>query len=185
MLAGLAVVAGCAPGGNAGGSPPSTSSAPSEVQILALAKEVAQCVRQNGLPGFPDPYFDNGELKLPPVDDNVKQQGEAALDGPCKDKWQQLQAMLPNLKGGARESREVPTPLAPADLDKLKLFTDCMRQHGFANWPDPDGNGQYHLGAAGLPAGLGKENRPEDKTFRDALDACHQFGVPGMGFTNQ
>src|SRR5689334_21202141 len=124
VLAGLAVVAGCAPGGNAGGSPPSTSSAPSEVQILALAKEVAQCVRSNGLPGFPDPYFDNGELKLPPVDDNVKQQGQAALDGPCKDKWQQLQAMLPNQQGGARESREVPTPMAPADLDKLKQFTD-------------------------------------------------------------
>ncbi len=52
-----------------------------------------------------------------------------------------------------------------------------------ANMPDPDENGQYHLGAAGYPDGLGKGTRPEDATFRDALQACEPFHVPGSGFT--
>jgi hypothetical protein len=181
MLVALAAVAGCGSGGPAaGGSPPSTTTSMSEVQILALAKEVANCVRSNGLPGFPDPYFENGELKLPPVDDNVKQQGQAALDGPCKDKWQQLEAVLPK----ANRSQEQHAPIAADDLEKLKQFTQCMREHGLPSFPDPDSTGQYHLGEAGLPPGAGKGNGPADATFRTALDACHQLGVPGMGFTN-
>jgi hypothetical protein len=177
----LAVVAGCATGGGTGPAPPSAT-ALSEVQILALGKEVAQCVRNNGLPGFPDPYFDNGQLKLPPVDANVEQQGQAALDGPCREKWQQLEAALPQKQ--ARPSQEPRGPMSAEDLEKLKQFTDCMRQHAFPNWPDPDPTGEYHLASTGLPEGLGKGQRPEDATFRNGLQTCEPFSVPGMGFAN-
>ena len=181
-MAGVAV-AGCRPGRQAESSPPTTTGA-SEVQILALAKEVAQCIRNNGLPGFPDPYFDNGRLELPPVDANVEQQGQAALEGPCRELWQRLEAMLPEQQQDRQPAKEAPGPMSAEDLQKLKQFTECMRGHGLPNWPDPDGNGQYHLGAAGLPPGLGKQERPVDATFRDALRECEQFSVPGMGFEN-
>jgi hypothetical protein len=190
MVAGLAVLTGCSKaGGNTGSG--TTSSAPSsaamsEVEILALAKEVMQCVRNNGLPGAPDPYFENGELKLPPVDESVEQQGQAILEGACNEIWQRLQAVLPEAKGGGgeRQEREAPHALTPEELEKLKEFTNCLREHGMTKLGDPDGNGQYHLGASGYPEGLGKGERPEDKTFRDALDACEQFHVNGSGFEN-
>jgi hypothetical protein len=47
----LTVVAGCTSGDATEPATPTTT-AMSEVQILALGKEVAQCVRDNGLPGF-------------------------------------------------------------------------------------------------------------------------------------
>src|SRR6266508_5153934 len=104
LAASAALVSGCTPAGQ-GQSPSGSSTAPSssglsEVQILALAKEVADCLRGNGLPGFPDPYFENGELKLPPVDSTVEQQGQALLDGTCHEQWARLQEVLPNQKGG-------------------------------------------------------------------------------------
>lgn len=189
VVAGLAVLTGCSKtGGNTGSG--STSSVPSstamsEVEILALAKEVMQCVRNNGLPGAPDPYFENGELKLPPVDASVEQRGQEILEGACSEIWQRLQAVLPEAKGGGeRQEREAPHALTPEDLEKLKDFTNCLREHGMTKLGDPDGNGQYHLGASGYPEGLGKGDRPEDKTFQDALQACEQFHVPGSGFEN-
>ena len=154
------------------------------MQVLALAKEVAQCVRNNGLPGFPDPYFDNGELKLPPVDSNVEQQGQALLDGVCREVWQRLEAVLPDKQQEGPAADEPRLRMSAEDLEKLKRFTECVRGHGIPNWPDADETGEYHLGSAGLPEGLGKGERPIDATFRDALKACDEFSVPGMGFTN-
>ena len=183
-----ALVSGCGPAGQGqnqdGGTSSPSSAAASEVQILALAKEVADCIRKNGLPGFPDPYFENGELKLPPVDSTVEQQGQALLDGTCHEQWQRLQEVLPNQKGSEREEKEAPHPLSAEEMERLKDFTKCLREHGMPTMPDPDESGQYHLGAAGYPEGLGKGNRPEDKTFLDALQACEPFHVPGSGFTN-
>lgn len=189
LAASAALVGGCGPAGQGqgpgGGSSQPSSTGMSEVQILALAKEVADCIRKNGLPGFPDPYFENGELKLPPVDATVEQQGQALLDGTCHEQWQRLEEVLPDQKGDEQKEREEPHPLSAEELEKLKDFTNCLREHGMTNLPDPDENGQYHLRAAGYPEGLGKGNRPEDATFRDALDACESLHVPGSGFTNQ
>ena len=190
LVAGLAVLTGCSKaGGNTGSG--GTSSAPSsaamsEVEILALAKEVMQCVRNNGLPGAPDPYFEDGRLKLPPVDASVEQRGQEILEGACNEIWQRLQAVLPDEKGGGgeRKEAEAPHPLTPEELEKLKDFTNCLREHGMTKLGDPDGNGQYHLGASGYPEGLGKGERPEDKIFRDALQACEQLHVNGSGFEN-
>lgn len=188
LAACTAMVSGCAPAGQGQGAGASSgapsSTALDEVQILALAKEVADCIRKNGLPGFPDPYFENGNLTLPPVDASVEQQGQALLDGVCHEQWQRLEEAQPDQKGDERKEREAPHPMSPEEQAKLKDFTNCLREHGMPTMPDPDENGQYHLGAAGFPEGLGKGNRPEDATFMDALKACESFNVPGSGFTN-
>src|SRR5262245_43183656 len=119
VVAASAVLAsGCSAAGQGqtGTSSPPSSTGASEVQILAMAKEVADWLRKNGLPGFPDPYFENGELKLPPVDSTVEQQGQALLDGTCHDPWQRLQAVLPNQKGGEREQKEAPHPMSAEEV---------------------------------------------------------------------
>jgi hypothetical protein len=185
LAACAATVSGCAAAGQGAGAgaPPSSSAAQSDVQILALAKDTADCIRKNGLPGFPDPYFENGELKLPPVDSTVEQQGQALLDGVCHEQWQRLQDAVPNLKGGDREQREAPHPMSADEQEQLKKFTQCLRDNGLPNMPDPDENGQYHLGAAGFPQGVGKGDSPQDVAFRAALDKCKEFAVSGSGFT--
>lgn len=176
----LTVVAGCTSGDATEPAAPATS-AMSEVQILALGKEAAQCVRDNGLPGFPDPYFEDGQLRLPPVDANVEEQGQAALEGPCRELWQRLEEVAFPDKA-AEPSRG---QMSAENLDKLKRYTDCMRQNGFPNWPDPDPTGEYRMVSAGLPEGLGKGERPVDATFRDAIATCEEYSVPGMGFSNR
>jgi hypothetical protein len=177
----LAVLAGCSPG-TPTAAPPSTSSTASEVEILALGKEVAQCIRDNGLPGFPDPFFEDGKLELPPVDSNVEQQGQAILEGPCRDQWQRLEQLLPEEGSGDEEQKEGERqPMGEEDLAKLREYAKCVREHGFPTWPDPDPTGFFNLVDANVPEGIGKGDRPEDATFRDALDACEQFSVPGMG----
>jgi hypothetical protein len=61
--------------------------------------------------------------------------------------------------------------MSAGDLEKLSQYTDCMRQNGFPSWPDPDPTGEYRMVSAGPPEGLGKGERPEDATFRDAMRA--------------
>lgn len=177
-------LAACTAGGTTGNPTTSSTTAASEVEILAVAKEVAQCIRDNGLPGLPDPYFENGELTLPPLDANVEQQGQAILEGPCREIWQRLEAVLPEQQQDAEPKEKQRGPMSAEDLEKLKLYTDCMRRTGYPNWPDPDETGHYHLSEAGLPPALGKGETPEDARFRDALTACEQFAVPGMGLTS-
>src|SRR5688572_15800328 len=61
VLAGLAA---CGSGGE-GGGPSTAPSTMSDAEILAIGKQVAECIRANGVPDFPDPYVEKGKLKLP------------------------------------------------------------------------------------------------------------------------
>ena len=91
---------------------------------------------------------------------------------------------MPDQNQDARPAEEPRGPMAAEDLEKVKQWAGCARQNGFPNWPDPDETGQFHLGGAGLPPGLGKGERPEDATFRTVLETCRPYEVQGMGFTN-
>ena len=174
----LAALAACSSGGHPTATPSPT--ALTEVQILALGKEVAACIRQNGLPGFPDPYYQDGRLELPPVDSTMEEQAKAAVEGPCRALWTRLEAVLEDQNGQQRDD-EARGPMSADDLAKLRRYTQCMRDHGLPTWPDPDATGFYHVDGTGLPEGLGKGERPIDATFRDALTACEPYAVPGMG----
>jgi hypothetical protein len=180
MVTALAALAACSSGsGHAAPAPSST--ALTEAQILALGKEVANCVRQNGVPGFPDPYYQDAKLQLPPIDSAMEQQMQAALEGPCKALWTRLEAVLAEQENGGRRDDQPRGPMSAENLGKLQQYTQCMREHGFPTWPDPDATGFYHVDGSGLPEGLGKGERPIDATFREALKTCEPYAVPGMG----
>jgi hypothetical protein len=65
-------------------------------------------------------------------------------------------------------------PPTQAELRRLVLFADCMREHGIADWPDPNAEGAFPLNARLLA--LGKRG------IIDEMLACKQH-LPGNGIS--
>ncbi|HUB69132.1 MAG TPA: hypothetical protein VL984_01800 [Acidimicrobiales bacterium] len=106
-------------------------------QSAFMAKLLAysRCMRSHGIADFPDPQIGpNGQgggfqIKGGPgsdLDPNSPQ--FEAANRAC-------QALLPN--GGT-----LPAPTAAQQAEYTK-FAACMRQHGFPNFPDPNGQGVF------------------------------------------
>ena len=178
FLAGVAILAaGC------GGSPTSpavanvTSSSPaagtqpsgggsSASGILAELDAYARCMRSHGIPDFPDPTPDS--------------HGGGGFDittGPGSDLNQTLpiyqaanracQALLP---GGSR----TPAQLAQEVAAGVKL-AECMRSHGFPNFPDPNSQDGFNMNGV-------DRNSP---LFQQTFKGCGGLtGAPGASFSS-
>jgi hypothetical protein len=152
--AALAFVTGC--GGEADGGGVATvggtatpSSAPSADPDQG--RKFAQCMRDNGVPDFPDPGPD-GQIVTKDFDRKklTSEAGIKALQA-CRD-------LAPN--GGERGD------LDPAQQEQLRQWAACMRENGI-NMPDPNPNTGGFLGLGGeLPFD------PDDPKFQAAMDAC-------------
>jgi hypothetical protein len=164
----VAIAAGLALGGcRGGGAHPAGSSSPtamSQAQLLALGHEYAQCIRQHGIPDFPDMVVIDGRLSLPAATGNaakMKLANNRAAQVACKS----IEDRMPDT--GPHHSR---APLPPAEIHKRIQWAQCMRQHGVPDWPDPDPNGEFHdLPAQKTPAILA------------AMNSCKQFEPSGDG----
>ncbi|KAB2349138.1 hypothetical protein [Actinomadura rudentiformis] len=136
-------------GGPAGGAGPNGSQA----ELVAKHVEYAKCMRANGIKEFPDPQTDPGggvgfSMNLDTDDPKYK-----AADGKCK-------SLLP-----AEPAANDPQ----ARQDAVKL-AGCMRSNGVSSFPDPDGNGTFHL------KGVDRE-APQ---YRTAMETCQkQTGFKG------
>jgi hypothetical protein len=135
-------LAACSTGGNDdqvasanGGSAPASSAGANQPEKEAALK-FAQCMRDNGVSTFPDPKLsDNGEAQLSTPDGVDKSKLDAAQEK-CKQ-------YLPN--GGE------PQRLDPQKQAKVREYSQCMRDHGIAKFPDPDENGGIAItGGPGL-----------------------------------
>jgi len=143
-----------------GASPAASGSAPATDPDQA--RKFAQCMRENGVPDFPDPnadgQFDPGQF------------GDATAD---QDKFrtatQACREFAPN--GGVRPQ------LDPAQQEQLRKWAQCMRDNGI-DIPDPDPNGNGSLGLGGDTSF--DRNSP---AFQKAMEACQdQFTfLPGIG----
>ncbi|MEU6721224.1 hypothetical protein ABZ897_58075 [Nonomuraea sp. NPDC046802] len=140
-----------------GGTPQAAkpAGAPSVDENTANLVKYAQCMRQNGVPTFPDPV--NGKLEL-------KYGGDNALD-----------INAPQFK----TAQETCKSLAPAgtlsgpgdgqQVQQMLKFAECMRENGVKDFPDPkDGN----LLIDGVD--------PETPQFKTAMQTCRKF-MPGGG----
>jgi hypothetical protein len=159
-------VAGCggSKGGNgiasAGGSATPTSSAGAGTgnnQDTAL--KYSQCMRDNGVPKFPDPNA-NGGISLDGDQLGVSKDKVDAATQKCKQ-------YLPN--GGE------PQKIDPQQLDKLRQYAKCMRENGVPKFPDPDENG----GIALDPAKLGMD--PVGPQIKAAEKVCQKLLGAGGG----
>jgi hypothetical protein len=154
-VAGVAMVAltGC----NTSGGDAGPSATPSVDARLAWL-ELSNCMRQNGVPNFPDPVEDrDGNWQIP--------ESASGYDIPA-------QCTKVAAEARAKANKEGGNARTPADIAKLVQHAKCMRDHGIVNWPDPASNGDIDL-----PAGLSTD----DPTVHQALDACKAL-LPASGW---
>lgn len=144
-------------GDSSAASSDSSSSADSQFD-RALA--YSQCMRDNGVPDFPDPQQQGGGIQLGgnSIDPNSPQ-FQSAQEA-CRDK-------APIGQGDSNG--------APLDAAKVADWAQCIRDHGVPKFPDPEINGSnMALNFAGTGV------NPQDEAFGKARDAC-QDKWPGGG----
>ncbi|MES1248373.1 MAG: hypothetical protein ABUS54_11960 [Actinomycetota bacterium] len=137
------------------------SSATGDKQSSALA--FSQCMRRNGVPGFPDPS-EGGGLRISAgsgVDPDSPQ--FKAAQSKCGK-------LLPN---GGRPSQ---AQIQKAEASAL-AFSRCMRAHGVPDFPDP----QFDTSGPGFGIKIGGKGNgldPSSPIFQAAQRAC-QKDLPG------
>jgi len=154
--------------GTTGASP--SPSALSNDQILAIGQQAAQCMRQHGIPDFPDPSIDqHGQLSLPQgaAGEHVKAELNANPDAE-----RACQPILDRLPAGATRGSE--SQYTQEDLANLLKFAQCMRRNGMPDWPDPKADGSFPIHGTPIEA-EGKSPR-----FRAAVQACKQYWDRGI-----
>ncbi len=140
------VLAACAPPGAAGGSKSDDG------------RLYAQCMRANGVPNFPDPGPD-GRFPLSHGAGGIDQDSptfRAALEK-CRD-----------LAPGSQHEKNIGDP---AYVEQMRKFSQCMRENGLPDFPDPEADGRLR--------GVGHEQQGSP-TYQAAMAAC-RGKLPGGG----
>jgi hypothetical protein len=176
LLAAFAVLAACT---SAGTTATATSSTRTEAQVLAIGKELTQCLRENGFPDLADPVMVDGRPEIPEPDTPPSDAAQERARAACQPIADRLEAAV----GGAGEGGKGP-PQSPEDVAKARGYAKCMREHGLAGFPDPDSTGVFHL--EGTPVQeLFQQKDPVSPLIDDAMRACQQFAqYPGWGIQN-
>ena len=113
----------------------------------------SQCMRENGVPNFPDADAE-GRIRISPpgsVDPDSAEFQKASEA--CRD-------LAPAGWGDAEEP-------GPGDAEALLEFTRCMRENGVPDFPDPDPN-------TGVRDMFGRDSKldPNDPKIKAALEIC-------------
>ncbi len=106
----------------------------------------AQCMRDSGYGEFPDPMPGEG-IRFQITPDSAPRFHKAAAA---------CQHLAPE---GMRDE-----DVTPEQLDALLKLSQCVRENGMADFPDPDADGRFDL--SGVNAG------PDDPQLKAAMDAC-------------
>jgi hypothetical protein len=121
-----ALAAGC------GSSNPPASAGRSSGSPADAAYKYARCIREHGVPGFPDP-----QVSSSPGETSVAQMLPKSV------------ASSPRFKSAQRACRGiVPGPGSQGSSDQLAhkseflAFARCVRAHGVSGFPDPNSRGQ-------------------------------------------
>ena len=158
----VVAVAGC--DGVTGSASPqaSASSALTDQQIAAIGRQYSQCLREHGLPRFPDPVVTDGHLGMGPPPSGYNPKEDLLAHPAAHDACVSIIDRLP------ASAQRAPGPSA-ADLQKLRAYAKCVREHGVPEFPDPDNNGVFKIAGTRLAH--------EDPAIRlqPAEEACKQF----------
>jgi ubiquitin len=152
----VVLLAGCSASGGSGAATTTTSG---QQNAAAVLREFVRCARANGMPNLPDLRLDsNGQVSVPPGTPEVPKSVERA----CK-------SILERLPASASGDQGRP----PADMQALLGFARCMREHGMADFPDPQADGRFPL-----PQSLRGGKTP---SFLRANQACRQLNPNQKG----
>jgi hypothetical protein len=151
LMAGLLSVlfAACAQGAGPGVATNTASLDPEDAGLL-----YAQCMRDNGVPDFPDPNAD-GRFALDHDEFDRDDPTFQAASEECRD-------LAP---GGEHQNTG-----DPATVEQMREFSQCMRDNGLPDFPDPDADGRLR--------GIGHE--AGGPTYDAAMEACREK-LPGGG----
>lgn len=131
----------------------------SDSSLEDQALEFSQCMRENGVPDFPDPEFNEGggmAITRPGGPDSVDRESEEKAMKACEDK-------MP--RGGGNFSEEDRARMQDAFLE----YAQCMREHGI-DMPDPDFSGD----GGAFRMGVGGDGMdPNDPAFKKADESCN------------
>jgi hypothetical protein len=157
-VAAASLLTGC--GG--GSSPPAAGGGASRnTDERSALLTVARCMREHGYPSFPDPVVDaQGRWGFP---DSQNRKAPAA----CERIVRQVKSRV----GRARGDRN--GTVSAADISRARSFARCMREHGVADFPDPDARGTFNM-----PARLRPPNGAS--LLRAPERACKQY-MPTKG----
>jgi hypothetical protein len=125
------------------------------------AVQYSECMRENGVPEFPDP--ENGRLML-------RAGPDSGID-PNSAEFKAAQEACQDLAPQGGQAGGAPNP----ELQEQVLeYAKCMRENGVPNFPDPDVSG----GAVRMSPGEGVD--PNSPQFQQAQQAC-QDKLSGLG----
>lgn len=159
------LVAGC---GGSSNTPPGgqASSTAYAQQAAAVAHQLSQCIRDHGVPNFPDLVQTGGGgwdvpsgTPTPPV----------AAQQACKS----LSEQLPGGSSGGGPKRQ-DAKVTTAQMDAWRKWSACVRQQGISDWPDPNPDGTFTL-----PSRLASDNTIAQKVF--GLTSCMPLRPQGLG----
>ena len=152
----LAVLATAGCGGN--GDQPTASS--STTDRNAQAVRYSQCMRENGVPSFPDPV--DGRLQLQ-ARKGTDLDPESATFKKAQETCKQYEP--PGLGQPGQNGEQ--------QAQMLK-YVACMRQNGVPNMPDPQPDGR-------MLVNTGNGVDPESQAFQDAQEKCRDQLPGGVG----
>jgi hypothetical protein len=153
----VVLLAGCSASGGSGAA--TTTTASGQQNAAAVLREFVRCARANGMPTLPDLRLDsNGQVVVPEGTPDPPMSVERA----CRSIWERLPASASGQQGRP-----------PADIQALLGFARCMREHGMADFPDPEADGRFPL-----PASLRGGKTP---SFLRASRACRQLNPDPKG----
>jgi hypothetical protein len=153
----VVLLAGCSASGGSGAA--TTTTASGQQNAAAVLREFVRCARANGMPTLPDLRLDsNGQVVVPEGTPDPPMSVERA----CRSIWERLPASASGQQGRP-----------PADMQALLGFARCMREHGMADFPDPEADGRFPL-----PASLRGGKTP---SFLRASRACRQLNPDPKG----
>ncbi|MDG6108076.1 hypothetical protein Daura_45560 [Dactylosporangium aurantiacum] len=160
-----AAATGCARSGggdgvaSAGGTPTASASAatgggrPDPVKDQENFLKYAACMREHGI-DMPDPQFDGGGIAMTLPEGADKAKVDAANE--------QCKQFLPN--GGQ------PLKADPEMQERMRKFSQCMRENGVPDFPDPGEDGGIRIDGS---KGGGLD--PRSEAFKKAEAACKDF----------
>jgi hypothetical protein len=117
-------------------------------QVMTWGRQFAACVRAHGIANFPDPVYPAGVAANGPDDHDLFPDGSFGTALFPVDKGMLIRAMSGACSDLARQMPPAPDSIRPvnaAQLAAMRRFSQCMRRHGFADFPDPKADGTFPI----------------------------------------
>jgi len=109
-----------------GGATPSPAAS---LSFLDQGLRYARCMRENGLPDYPDPEVTGDNVRIRGID---KTTVDSAVLGRAQQACRAYQPVLTGADGAQK-------------MAAARYEAQCMREHGVADYPDPDPDGHAEL----------------------------------------